>query len=60
MDIKLWYSKSMKQWRWTFVDPVSGKQESGQQHDLRMAMGDIATTVEYMVDHREYDGQDES
>ena len=55
MDIKLWYSKSMKQWRWTFVDPVSGKQESGQQHDLRMAMGDVATTVEYMVDHREYE-----
>ncbi len=50
----------MKQWRWTFVDPVSGKQESGQQYDLRMAMGDVATTVEYMVDHREYEGQDES
>ena len=50
----------MKQWRWTFVDPVSGKQESGQQHDLRMAMGDVAPTVEYMVDHREYEGQDES
>ena len=50
----------MKQWRWPFVDPVSGKQESGQQHDLRMAMGDVATTVEYMVDHREYEGQDES
>ena len=42
------------------MDPVSGKQESGQQHDLRMAMGDVATTVEYMVAHSEYDGQDES
>ena len=60
MDIKLWYSKSRWQWRGTFVDPVSGNQESGQQHDLRMAMGDVATTVEYMVAHREYEGQDES
>ena len=60
MDIKLWYSKSMRQWRWTFVDPISGKQESGQQYDLRLAMNDIANTVEYMVDNHEYEGQYES
>ena len=53
MDIKLWYSKTMKQWRWTFVDPVSGRQESGQQYDLREAMKDIATTVEHMIKTRE-------
>ena len=45
MDIKLWYSKDMKQWRWSLIDPVSGKQESGQQWDLRDAMGDVANTV---------------
>ena len=50
MDIKLWYSKHMKQWRWTFVDPASGKQESGQQYDLRLAMSDVAASVEQMLD----------
>jgi len=60
MDIKLWYSKTMKQWRWTFVDPVSGRQESGQQYDLREAMSDVAATVEHMVESREYEGQYES
>ena len=50
----------MKQWRWTFVDPLSGKQESGQQYDLRQAMSDVAATVEHMVERREYEGQYES
>ena len=50
----------MKQWRWTFVDPVSGRQESGQQYDLRQAMGDVAATVEHMVESHEYEGQYES
>ena len=50
----------MKQWRWTIVDPASGKQESGQQYDLGMAMSDVAATVEQMVDSHEYDGEYES
>ena len=50
MDIKLWYSKDMKQWRWSLIDPVSGKQESGQQWDLRDAMNDVSTTVEYLIE----------
>ena len=58
MDIKLWYSKNMKQWRWTFVDPVKGHHESGQQYHIRDAMNDIATTIEHMVDKHEYEGQD--
>lgn len=52
MNIKLWYSKSMGQWRWTLTDdsqPIN-KQESGQQPDLRAAMNDIANTVEYMLE----------
>ena len=48
MDIKLWYSKHMKQWRWSLIDPVSGKQESGQQWDLQDAMKDVANTVEHL------------
>ena len=56
MDIKLWYSKDMKQWRWALIDPVSGKQESGQQWDLRDAMGDVANTVEYLIKDG-YDGE---
>lgn len=51
MNIKLWYCKSMSQWRWTLTDdsrPIL-KQESGQQPDLRVAMNDIANTVEYLI-----------
>jgi len=54
MNIKLWYCDSMKQWRWTLTDcsrPII-KQESGQQPDLRDAMNDVATTVEFMLDHK--------
>ena len=58
MDIKLWYSKSMKQWRWTLLDTATRKQESGQRYDLREAMNDIATTIEYMVQKNEYEGQE--
>jgi hypothetical protein len=51
MRINLWYCQHMKQWRWTLVDnsrPIS-KQHSGQRPDLRDAMNDVATTVEYML-----------
>ena len=58
MDIKLWYSKDMKKWRWTFVDPVAGHHQSGQHYHIRDAMDDIATTIERMVDRHEYEGQD--
>ena len=59
MDINLWYSKDMKQWRSSLIDPVTGKQESGQQWDLREAMGDVATTVEYLIKDG-YDGEIEA
>tara|TARA_B100000029_G_C16852394_1_gene696050 strand:- start:12 stop:188 length:177 start_codon:yes stop_codon:yes gene_type:complete len=58
MEIKVWYSKSMKQWRWTLLERVTLRQESGQQYHIRDAMNDIATTIEYMVEKREYEGQD--
>jgi hypothetical protein len=54
MKINLWYCETMNQWRWTLVDdhrPVI-KMESGQQPDLRVAMNDIANTVEYMLSHQ--------
>ena len=56
MDINLWYSKSMKQWRWTLLDVLSHRQESGQRYDLREAMNDVATTVEYIIETSEYKG----
>ena len=51
MKINLWFCKDMNQWRWTLTDdsrPII-KQESGQRPDLRDAMNDVATTVEYMM-----------
>ena len=56
MDIKLWYSKDMKQWRWSLIDPVTKRQESGQQFDLRDAMSDVANTVEHLIEDG-YDGE---
>ena len=46
----------MKQWRWSLIDPVSGKQETGQQWDLRDAMNDVAITVEHLIKDG-YDGE---
>ena len=46
----------MKQWRWSLIDPVSGKQESGQQWELQDAMKDVANTVEHLIDVG-YDGE---
>ena len=48
MNIKLWYSNSMGQWRWSLTDDYMDM-ASGQQPDLRDAMQDIATTVEYLI-----------
>ena len=56
MDIKLWYSKHTKQWRWSLIDPVTRKQESGQQWDLQDAMRDVANTVEHLIEDG-YDGE---
>ena len=56
MDIKLWYSKHTRQWRWSLIDPVTKKQESGQQWDLQDAMRDVANTVEHLIKDG-YDGE---
>lgn len=52
IKINLWYSEHNNQWRWTLCDDHSNpyKMESGQQHDLRIAMNDVANTVEYILD----------
>ena len=47
MNIKLWYSNSMEQWRWTLMDE-NLDQASGQQPDLRDALEEIAVRVELM------------
>lgn len=41
----------MVQWRWTLTDDRRSviRQESGQQPNLRAAMNDVATTVEYLL-----------
>ena len=50
MKINLWYNAAMRQWRWTLADDRDIMlQESGQRHDLRDAMNDVASTVEYVL-----------
>lgn len=41
----------MNLWRWTLTDDRRStiRQESGQRNDLRLAMEDVANTVEYLV-----------
>ena len=56
MEIKLWYSKDMKQWRWSLIDPVTKRQESGQQWDLHDDMDDVANTIEHLIKDG-YDGE---
>jgi hypothetical protein len=52
MQINLWRNEHMNQWRWTLVDQ-NLNMESGQQKDLRLAMADIANTVEYLINKSE-------
>jgi hypothetical protein len=49
MIINLWFNKDMNMWRWTLTDPTTLDMESGQQQDLRLAMEDVANTVEYLI-----------
>jgi hypothetical protein len=49
MIINLWYNKDMNQWRWTLTDPSTMEQHAGGQTDLRVAMNDVANTVEYIL-----------
>jgi hypothetical protein len=53
MIINLWHNKDMNKWRWTLTDPVTFDMESGQQEDLRLAMADIANTVEYLISNNQ-------
>ena len=53
MIINLWFNKDMNKWRWTLTDPVTFDTESGQREDLRLAMADIANTVEYLISNNQ-------
>ena len=54
MRVQLWYSKDMKLWRWSLSDYTGSSliQKTGSQPDLRVAMGDIANTVEYLIEQK--------
>jgi len=48
----------MGQWRWTLYTEeynknYSGEQHSGSQPDLRVAMNDVANTVEYILESKQ-------
>ncbi len=57
MNIKLWYCATLRQWRWTLTDDRRTiiRQESGQQPNLRIAMEDVAKTVEYILEQEDND-----
>jgi hypothetical protein len=48
----------MSQWRWTLCEEFKNgitkiEQYSGEQKELRIAMDDVANTVEYMLEYNE-------
>ena len=49
MIINLWYNQDMNQWIWTLTDPSTFDMESGQSLNLRDAMNDVVSTVEYLI-----------
>lgn len=51
MVINLWYNRKMKGWRWTLTETGLLDQHSGTREELRDAMNDVATTVEYLLDN---------
>jgi hypothetical protein len=53
MVINLWHNSAMKQWRWTLSNPKNLDQHSGTQENIRDAMNDIATTVEYLMNEKD-------
>jgi len=53
MNIQLWYSLEMKEWRWSLISEKDKRdQHTGGQKDLRDAMNDVATTVEFLLDKK--------
>ena len=51
MKVQIWFSNTAKEWRWTLSsDEDIHTQESGGQPDLRVAMNDIANTIEYLLE----------
>jgi len=55
MQIQLWYCGDLDQWRWTLCGNDDDEilwQEAGQRPDLRDAMNDVATTVEYLLEEK--------
>ena len=49
MKINLWYSKSMKKWRWDLVDEKLDS-ASGQNTKLRDSLNEIEKMIEHYVD----------
>ena len=50
MVINLWYNPQLKLWRWSLTEINLLEQRSGGQPELRSALDDVATTVEYILD----------
>ena len=51
MKIQLWYNRGVRQWRWTLSSDLNPQaMESGNAHSLKDAMGDVARTVEWMME----------
>jgi len=60
MVINLWHNDTINQWRWTLTNPKTLEQYSGDQENIRLAMNDIANTVEYLAKEKNVDMNFES
>ena len=50
MRINLWFSEDVKRWHWVLIHGNGAplKHEGGQSGELRIALEDIARTVEHV------------
>jgi len=56
MNIKLWYSKDIDQWRWILTsDEDISIQESGGRRNVKTALADVANTIEYLLDKEDFE-----
>jgi len=54
MNVNIWYTKEVDQWRWTLTDPHDDTtMESGNSVELETALEDIGRSIRWLMDKKE-------
>ena len=50
MNVHIWYTKGVNQWRWTLTNPLDDKtMESGNSEELETALKDVGLTIRHLM-----------